>query len=133
MKLRATILVIVALCHTSTGLGSSKKTIDCREIDTIVDTEDADEFLSSIGHASERKKTCHFEESIDVLINDLRQQSRRGEALKVVESHANTILTYKNLASKSTISSIVNLVEKLSQSEKNKNQERSRSAYRILR
>ena len=132
MKLRATILVIVALCHSSKGLGS-KKTIDCREIDTIVDTEDAEEFLSSIGQVSERKKNCHFEESIDVLINDLRLQSRRGEALKVVESHANTILTYKNLASKSTISSIVNLVEKLSQSEKNKNQERSKSAYRILR
>ena len=105
----------------------------CREIENIVDSDDANHFLSNIHFSNNRKKNCQFQSSIKTLNAELKQPVTRSRALEILNLHLNTLVAHTNLASPQSIESMIQIVKKLSTTEKSQNKERSKTAYRALR
>ena len=125
---------LLSLCMAALYLPSASAAQDrCRDTDMVIDTDDVAYFLANINKGSEKRQHCLFRSSIDTLISGLKNNNSRSEALKVVENHANTIVTHKGLASPKSIATMVAIVKNLTLSEQDINKQRSVSAYRTLR
>ena len=107
----------------------------CPEVELIIDSEDAEHFLTNISDATPQQLRCQFNDSIEVLTTDLHRSTTRNKALEVLDTHASTITSHSHLAAPKSLSKMIKVIHKLSttNTNTNKNRDRSESIYRILR